>query len=284
VRAATRVEAFERCGLASLDDYDDPGYGPIFGHLEAVQADFLAHEAQFRGKSYIWASDALHGWSRSWEYPYAFYHVRKWLADRSQSNNPTVVDLGSGVTYFPFAVAREGAAVVCVDNDPVAERDMNRAVDVVSGAPGSVAFALTDGVTLPFGPESVEALYCISVLEHIEDPIPVVAEVARVLKPGALFVLTNDIDLKGNTDLGPEKFRRLQRLLAERFERVVPEATIHPVRMLDTERGPYPRPREKQIPGLMWRTMTGEMLPLLGGPTIKEWTKIACYGAVLARR
>lgn len=277
------VGAFERCGLASLDDYEDPGYQPIFRHLEGVQAEFLSHEAQFRSKDYKWARDTLHGWSRSWEYPYAYYHLAKWLSARGEEQRPTVVDLGSGVTYFPFAVARLGCDVVCIDNDPIALDDLTRAIGVMPQDPGSVRFTLTNGMDLPFDDTAVDALYCVSVLEHIDNPIPVVAEAARVLKPNGAFILTIDIDLKGNSDLGPEKFIKLRKLLDQRFERVVSEVTIHPARMLDTERGPYPRPRERQIPGLMWRTVTGDMLPVLGGPTIREWTKISCYGAAMKR-
>ena len=279
-----RVVAFERCGLVSLDDFDDPGYPAVFRHLEGVQTEFLSFEPQFRSPGYIWEHDVLHGWSRSWEYPFAYYHLTEWLDRRSSPSLPTVVDLGSGVTYFPFALAREGFRVVCIDNDKIAENDVPRAARVISAAPGAVEFRLTNGVDLPFGDGEIDALYCISVLEHIEDPVPVIAEAARVMKPSAPFVLTVDIDLMGNVDIGPEKYKRLMAYIDERFERTMPERTIHPARMLDSLSGPYPRPRERQIPGLMWRTAAGKMLPVIGGPTVGETTRLACYAAVLRRR
>lgn len=278
------VEAFERCGLISLDDFEDPGWRRIFAHLEAVQADFLSHEHEFRSPDYFWERDVLHGWSRCWEYPYAFYHVRRWLAAQTFSSPPTVVDLGSGVTYFPFAIACEGCSVVCLDIDPIAERDINLARDVVDARPGSVAFAMTDGLHVPLDDGAADALYCVSVLEHIADPVPVIAEAARVLKPGGLFVVTLDIDLRGNVDIGPEKLRPVMRAIDDRFERIVPERFVHPRRMLDTVSGPYPRKKERQQPGLMWRTAENKMLPVLGGPTLTEPTHLACYAAAMTRR
>jgi SAM-dependent methyltransferase len=279
----SRVKAFERCGLVSLDDFEDPGYRTIFGHLEAVQSEYLSFEPKFRSPEYYWERDVLHGWSRSWEYPFAFYHITSWLERRQPAGMPSIIDLGSGVTYFPFALAREGCRVICIDNDPIAERDVPLSALAVSAAPGAVEFRLTNGLDLPFGDGEIDALYCISVLEHIEDPVPVIAEAARVMKPDALLVLTIDIDLMGNVDIGPEKYKRVMECLDERFERIMPERTIHPVRMLDTVSGPFPRPRARQIPGMMWRAATGKMLPFIGGPSVTEPTHLACYGAVMRR-
>lgn len=281
------IENFERSGVASLDDFAAPGYAAIFAHLEAVQREFLAHEAQFRSPEYRWERDTLHGWSRCWEYPFAYYHMRAWrngcAAAAPPSPLPLVLDLGSGVTFFPFAIAREGCAVACVDVDPVAERDVKRAAAAVYAAPGLVEFRTTDGVHLPLGDGEAEAAYCISVLEHVEDPRPLVAEVARALRPGAPFVLTIDLDLKGTSDIGPEKYAALRRELDARFELIVPERTVHPARMLDSYNGPYPRAHERQVPGIMWRTRENKLLPLVGGPIADDPIRLACFGAVMRR-
>ena len=158
------------------------------------------------------------------------------------------------------------------------------AAQVVNASPGRVEFRRTDGLHIPVDDASADGLFCISVLEHIEDPIPVVAEVARVLKPGGLFVVTLDVDLRGNVDIGPEKFARVMGAFEERFERVVPERVIHPRRMLDTVTGPYPRAKERRVWGIMFRTSDGRMLPLIGGPTVDEPTHLAVYGAAMTRR
>lgn len=280
------IEEFERCGLASLDDFCAPDYPALFESLETIQDEFLALETKFRSPEYRWERDVLHGWSRSWEYPYAFYHLTKYLLRCREAGGeaaPLTVDFGSGVTFFPFAVARRGFAVACVDNDPVAEKDVIRASQLMSASPGSVTFRLTGGATLPFRDAAVDVLYCISVLEHIANPLPVVSEIARVLKSGGLFILTIDLDLKGNSEIGPEKYAALLQLLGRYFAWEVPEVTVHPVRMLHSYAGPYPRARERQVPGIMWRAASGQLRPLIGGPIAEDPIRLACWGGVMRR-
>jgi SAM-dependent methyltransferase len=45
---------------------------------------------------------------------------------------------------------------------------------------------VADAHELPYGDASVDGIYCEAVLEHLSDPAKAVAEMYRVLKPGAL--------------------------------------------------------------------------------------------------
>lgn len=57
--------------------------------------------------------------------------------------------------------------------------------------PGPVAqFHTGDAGALPFGDATFDAAICSEVLEHVPDMARVIAEAARVLKPGATFVVT----------------------------------------------------------------------------------------------
>jgi SAM-dependent methyltransferase len=51
-------------------------------------------------------------------------------------------------------------------------------------------FLTFDGVALPFGDSSVDVVFCKQVLEHVERPHELVADVARVLRPGSSFAGT----------------------------------------------------------------------------------------------
>jgi SAM-dependent methyltransferase len=277
------VTPFDRSGLASVDAFESPDWRRTFELLEGVQSDFLARESEFRSGSYAWERDPLHGWSRSWEYPYHYYHLSRWR-QAEPSKAPTVVDLGSGVTFFPFAVARTGSAVVCVDPDPVAKAEVEKAAAVVSAAPGSVTFAAGDCAAIPLPDSSADAVYCISVLEHVDAPERAVPEVARILKAGGLFVLTIDIDLRGNMAIGPDKFDELMGLLRQQFEWASPETTVHPRRMLDCFRGPYARTHQRQVPGIMWRSADGMLRPIVGGPIAADPMQLTVYAAVLRKR
>lgn len=55
---------------------------------------------------------------------------------------------------------------------------------------GLQATEIEDASTLPFEPNSFDAVTCIEVLEHLFDPESTVAEIARILKPGGVLVAT----------------------------------------------------------------------------------------------
>lgn len=94
---------------------------------------------------------------------------------------PVVVDLGCGAgdSVDRFRAARPDVRWLGVDvaeSPEVAER---RRIDA--------AFATFDGTHLPLGDGEVDAVYCKQVLEHVREPGPLLADVARVLRPGGLL-------------------------------------------------------------------------------------------------
>ena len=234
---------FERSGIAAQTDLESPDCKDIFKLLEAEQALFLESEHAFRSDSYQWPRDPLHTWSRVWEYPYVFHHLRKLRLVLSTEKSPIAVDLGSGVTFFPFSIAHMGFEVVCADIDKTCERDIKRAIKVVPSSPGKVSFRLIEGTRLPFDDSEVDVIFCISLLEHIPDFVTVVSEVFRILRNGGIFLLTIDLDLRGDSELGIESYRRLTASLKQDFEYLYPNVTIHPADMLNSLSGPYPYQR-----------------------------------------
>jgi SAM-dependent methyltransferase len=232
---------FDRGGLASLSDLRTPEYGVLFSHLEKEQAEFLVHEQDFRSPEYRWPKDPLHEWSRIWEYPYAYHHLRRWRQTMPSGATPTVADVGSGVTFFPFSIARLGCNVICTDIDPVCETDLGRAATMHPVAPGAVQFRRSGENDLPFVDGELDAVYSISVVEHIPAFAHTLDEVWRVLKPGGLFLLTCDICLQGAGELRVESYRRLTQVLRSRFETVFPDIGIHPLDTLCSDSLPQPK-------------------------------------------
>jgi SAM-dependent methyltransferase len=49
-------------------------------------------------------------------------------------------------------------------------------------------FVTYDGVNLPFAPDRFDLILCQQVFEHVRHPEPLLREVARVLRPGGVFV------------------------------------------------------------------------------------------------
>ena len=94
---------------------------------------------------------------------------------------PRIVDLGCGTggSVDWFRDARPDVDWLGVDiaeSPEVAER---RRTDA--------EFATFDGEHLPVPDGSVDAVYCKQVLEHVRRPAPLLADVARALRPGGMF-------------------------------------------------------------------------------------------------
>jgi SAM-dependent methyltransferase len=229
---------FDHAGFASLDDISTPVWQSIFSHLESVQTEFLATDPHT--PDYPWPRDPLHNFIRVWEYPFVYHHLQSLICDVSSGRLPQVVDLGSGATFFPFAVAQLGCNVLAVDTDSRAISSVDRAIGMLSPIRGAVTSLLSDARSLALESDSSDALYCVSVLEHIPNFEDVISEIHRILRPGGLFVLTFDIGLSSKWELGPAAFRRLQNALLASFTPVYPEEVIHPLRVLTSENSIYP--------------------------------------------
>jgi SAM-dependent methyltransferase len=276
--AAPATNLFERSGYATLSDLRANGYRRLFEELEAVQGEFLKRAPAFRDPAYKWDTDTLHGWSRCWEYPFAYHHL---LRERAKREGPfAAADFGSGSTFFPIAVARQGVDVLAFDNDPVCVADLRRAVSLLGAGVGTLQ-AERNGAKLPCGDAVVDLAYSISVLEHMPDPVPIVAELARIVRPGGMLLVTLDIDVEGAAGVAPEHFERLREELAAAFSFEYPERTVHHLDVLTSKNSPWPRAGEEHHRGLLWRTKDRRLLPLVGGPSPGV---LSVYGAVLRRK
>ncbi len=270
------MHPFDRSGFASVADLRTVEWRALFERAEAAQARFLAHEKSFRSPEYQWPRDPLHNWSRVWEYPYVLHRLQKLGAGRLR-----IADVGSGVTFFPFLVAEAGHEVVCVDIDPVGAKDIPRAAAALALP---VTFRATDGRTLPFGDAELDAVYCLSVLEHIPEWERTVDEMARVLKPNGALILTIDIDLLGNAELGPEAHGRLLEKLRDRFDYAAPESAVHPSSLLRSDGGPYPLRAPPGLRGLVFQAKQ-RIKPLLGKkPVPPGGVLLTVHGLALIKR
>jgi SAM-dependent methyltransferase len=117
--------------------------------------------------------------SKRWEYPWAMERAQ--LAQRSR-----VLDAGCGASVFPIWLARHGHDVTGVDlNTP---RGLDRLHDT------HVDYVDAGITALPFADNSFDAVFCISVIEHLgHDGVPAaLAELRRVARPGSRLLITTD--------------------------------------------------------------------------------------------
>jgi SAM-dependent methyltransferase len=118
------------------------------------------------------------------------------------------LEVGCGAARLSRFLARLGYHAVGIDYEPAAiEVAARRAKDESL----DVALLLGNAFALPFATGSFDVVLSTGLLEHFVEPMPIVAEMARVLKPGGLFY----------SDIVPKKFslmRSLQALSPRRHE------------------------------------------------------------------
>lgn len=232
-----KIFAFDSAGFAALSDLEDREIKPIYNKLDGIQREFLSYESQFRSPEYKWPRDSLNNWSRIWEYPYVYHNLVK-IKRENPNVNLSVVDLGSGVTFFPFSVSRLGYDVTCVDVDPIVAKDIPLAANVIETKPGSISVSLINEGQMKLEDSSQDVVYCISVLEHIPDFQKTILDIARVLKKNGHFILTVDIDLRGDFELSANDFYQLESSLDKYFASVCDKRFTHPKDLLTSTNSP----------------------------------------------
>ncbi|MCE0504216.1 bifunctional 2-polyprenyl-6-hydroxyphenol methylase/3-demethylubiquinol 3-O-methyltransferase UbiG [Roseivivax sp. GX 12232] len=153
-----------------------------------------------------------------------------------------VLDLGCAGGFMAEALARRGARVTGID--PAEEA---LAAARAHAAEGGLTIRYDQGVgeALPYGDASFDSVVCVDVLEHVQDLDKVLAEVARVLRPGGLFLY----DTINRNALA--RFAAIT--LAEDLVRILPKGTHDPEMFI--------RPADLKAAltraGLTHRAMTG---------------------------
>ncbi len=106
-----------------------------------------------------------------------------------------VLDVGAGFGRHAFEVARRGARVVALD---FATDEVSATSDTFEAmvSAGEIAADRIAGVVrgdarrLPFGDESFDVVITSEMLEHVQDDVSALAEMARVLRPGGKLAVT----------------------------------------------------------------------------------------------
>jgi 2-polyprenyl-6-hydroxyphenyl methylase/3-demethylubiquinone-9 3-methyltransferase len=106
------------------------------------------------------------------------------LFDGSPSGK-LALDVGCGGGLLAEEIARLGCRVTGID--PSAN-SLATARTHATGAGLAIDYQQGAGEALPFEPGSFDIVFCCDVLEHVSSVAAVVGEIARVLKPGGVFL------------------------------------------------------------------------------------------------
>jgi SAM-dependent methyltransferase len=119
------------------------------------------------------------------EHALRLMHLRAYGEARAYATGRDVLDLGCNTGYGTLDFVDVARRVVGIDVSP-------RAIDLARARAGAenAEFRVVDGIQLPFPDASFDLVTSFQVLEHIADPVPFLAEIRRVLRPGGTALLT----------------------------------------------------------------------------------------------
>jgi 2-polyprenyl-6-hydroxyphenyl methylase/3-demethylubiquinone-9 3-methyltransferase len=109
----------------------------------------------------------------------------KWFDRHIDWHGRQVLDLGCAGGFMAEALAARGAHVIGIDPAAAA---IEAARHHACGAGLRIGYDVGVGEALPYDDAGFDAAVCVDVLEHVTDLHRVLSEVARVLRPGGLFL------------------------------------------------------------------------------------------------
>jgi 2-polyprenyl-6-hydroxyphenyl methylase / 3-demethylubiquinone-9 3-methyltransferase len=143
----------------------------------------------YRSLGHTWWDDDVGEFStlRFWINPVRFGYFQRVLGHHEalERGQRRLLDVGCGGGLLAEEFARAGFEVAGID--PAPETIVTaRAHAATSGL--RIDYQTGSGEQLPFADASFELVACCDVLEHVDDVDRVISEIARVMKPGGLFL------------------------------------------------------------------------------------------------
>ena len=106
---------------------------------------------------------------------------------------PLVLDVAGGTARVARALLRQPAFDGRVVNLDLSRRMLAEGKRACAAWPERVSWLRAPAGALPFAPATFDAVTCLEALEFVPDARAVLAECARVLRPGGLLLVTNRV-------------------------------------------------------------------------------------------
>ncbi|MBY0400770.1 class I SAM-dependent methyltransferase [Myxococcota bacterium] len=144
----------------------------------------------------------------------AAYHFARTVFGGDRTGAGFVLDLGCGTGYGTRELADCGLSMLGLDRVVPAERARG----------GGAHFVVGDLLRLPFADGILERAVCFQVIEHFDEAVGVLSELARVMRPDGLALLStpNRLQSDGENPFHPREYsaEELARVLSVHFEEV----------------------------------------------------------------
>jgi ubiquinone/menaquinone biosynthesis C-methylase UbiE len=133
-----------------------------------------------------------------------FNNSEEWFAVKQLLREFTpgkVLDLGAGRGISSYAFAKAGCSVIALEPDPSLLVGVQAIQSLVNNTKIPIKIVQEYGETLPFENNTFDIVYGRAVLHHAHHLIQLTQEVARVLKPGGVFLATREHVISKKEDL-----------------------------------------------------------------------------------
>jgi SAM-dependent methyltransferase len=155
-----------------------------------------------------------------------YEHPHRYLMARHLASGARVADLASGEGYGASWLAEPASCVVGIE---IAEDAVRHATARYCPTSSNLRFARGALERLPLADGSVDLLTCFEAIEHVHEPEAVVSEIARVLAPAGVAIISTPNKRLHTDELGiqnPYHFSEMyldefQGLLGRFFETIV---------------------------------------------------------------
>lgn len=144
---------------------------------------------QYRDSSKLAARARLHGKYAQTEAPWF-----EWIAQKAAlPEGARVLDIGCGPGWLWAEAAETLPGSLSIQLADISPGMIDEAVTRVRGLDRwEVEGAVADVMALPYADASFEAVFAVHMLYHAPDPAAAIAEIARVLKPGGIAIITTN--------------------------------------------------------------------------------------------
>ena len=118
---------------------------------------------------------------------------RDFILDKSLPISGEILEIGTGKGHFALALAKYGFNFTSIDLS-IQEQEIAKLNLRYFGLEKQAIFKIEDARCLNFPDQSFDTIFSVNVFHHLENPLAVLNEITRLLKPAGKIILSDFSD------------------------------------------------------------------------------------------